>query len=78
MLEQVISFLSEYSGMDRKDITYDSILAVDLGLTSFDIVEMSCRLEESFNLEIPDEDMISFRKVGDISDYLTEHSPNKD
>jgi acyl carrier protein len=53
-------------------------LAVDLGLTSFDIVEMSCRLEESFNLEIPDEDMISFRKVGDISDYLTEHSPNKD
>lgn len=73
MLEQVISFLSEYCRIEKDMIGYDSTLAVDLGLNSFELVEMSCQLEERFNLEISEDDLILFRKVGDISDYLTEH-----
>lgn len=73
MLDQVILFLSEYSKIDKKEITYDSTLAVDLDLNSFDIVQMSSELEEKYNLEIPVDDLILFRTVGDVSNYITDH-----
>lgn len=76
MLEKLAMFLSTYNRINKEDITYEKNLSVDLGLTSFDLVEMSCQLEEEFDVEIPMEDFMKFVTVGDIVEYLNEHCKN--
>jgi acyl carrier protein len=66
MLDEVMDFLSEYKGINRDMITSESHLIVDLGLTSFDIVEMCCELEERFHVQISEDDLTSIKKVYDI------------
>ena len=36
----------------------------------FDAIELMFRIEEEFDLSIPDDDMQGFVKVGDVIDYL--------
>jgi acyl carrier protein len=44
----------------------------DLGADSLDVVELVMALEESFDVEIPDEDAEKIRTVKDIFDYLAQ------
>lgn len=45
-------------------------LVEDLGINSLDLIEISMKLEEKFNIHIPDRKISRFRTVQDILDYL--------
>lgn len=51
-------------------ITEKSYLGSDLGLSSFDVVEVVCELEDAFNIEISDQDIRKFVSVAEIIEYL--------
>ena len=55
---------------DVKSITPEHTLRGDLGLNSLDAIELMFRIEEEFDLSIPDDDIQGLVKVGDVIEYL--------
>lgn len=68
--KKVLAVLADKASMDPKDIKSESSLVDDLGLDSLDAVEMVFEFEESYDIEIPDDQIREFKKTQDIIDYL--------
>lgn len=66
MLEKLKAILYEYTGDCGADIDENTVLIGDLGLSSLDLVDMACTVEEEFAIEIPDRVIRDFRTVGDV------------
>ena len=71
MLEHVKTIIAKYT--DAEEITPESALVADLGLSSFDLVSIVAEFEDEFDLEVPDRDIPGFITVGDIVAYLEKH-----
>lgn len=65
-MDKLIDYLSDYLEIDRDKITEDSKLVVDLGLTSYDVVEIVCDLEEIFNVDINSNKISNMVTVKDV------------
>ena len=72
MFEQVKEILMDYT--NATEITENSALEADLGLSSFDVVSIVTDFEDKFQIEIPDRDIGKFISVKDILDYLEAHT----
>lgn len=68
--KKVIAVLADKASMDPKHIKPESSLVDDLGLDSLDAVEIVFEFEESYDMEIPDDQIREFKKTQDIIDYL--------
>jgi len=60
--------------VDADQVTLEAAFVDDLGADSLDTVELVMKLEEEFDIEIPDEDAGNIRTVGDAVTYLKEHA----
>ncbi len=67
MLERIAEILSKYT---KEEITVESTLVNDLGLSSFDIVSIVTAFEDEFDIEISDRDIRTLVSVADIMDYI--------
>jgi acyl carrier protein len=61
--------------MDQLNITEEEYVPEasfidDLGADSLDIVELLMALEDEFDIEIPDEDLIKIATIKDAIDYI--------
>ncbi|QCX32243.1 acyl carrier protein [Caloramator sp. E03] len=74
IFEKVKERISDILGVDSDDITMESSFIDDLGADSLDIVELIMALEEEFDIEIPDEDAEKIQTVGDVVEYIKEHT----
>ena len=70
MLEKIAEILSKYT---NENITEESMLISDLGLTSFDLVSIIMEFEDKFNIEIADREIHKFILVKDIVNYIENH-----
>lgn len=70
MLEKVEEIIKSYITLDKSRITKDDHLIGDLGLNSFDIVNIVVEIEDAFNIEISDRDIRTLSTVGDVICYL--------
>jgi len=68
--KQVIAALGDYLKKDERKLTATLSLREDLGLDSLSIIELLYRIEEAFNLSIPDEDLEKLQTVGDVIAYI--------
>lgn len=68
--KQVIAALGEYLQDDQRNFATTLSLREDLGLDSLAIIELLHRIEEVFNLSIPDEDLGKLQTVGDVIAYI--------
>ena len=73
VLDKIKSIVADKLSINADDITMDTTLE-DLGADSLDIVELIMALEEELEMEIPDEDAEGFKTVGDVVEYITEHT----
>lgn len=71
--EKVKEIIVNELGVEAEKVTEDASFVEDLGADSLDIVELVMAFEESFDLEIPDEDAEKLQTVGDAIRYLKEH-----
>ena len=73
VLDQIKEILKDTMDIDESKITLDAKLEEDLELDSLDSVELIMSAEEEFGIEIPDEDVMNFKTVNDIVNYIEEH-----
>ena len=57
MLEAIKEILIQYTEVEKSLITEDSNLQNDLELNSFDVMNIVVDFEDTFDIEIPDEDV---------------------
>ena len=73
VLDQIKKILVETMDIEEEKITLDAKLKDDLNLDSLDSVELIMSAEEEFGIEIPDEDVMNFKTVNDIVNYIEQH-----
>lgn len=70
MLERLKSILSKNTGINVSEITESSKLKSDLGLTSYDLAELACIVEDEFDIEIPNRAITTLKTVGDVIEFI--------
>jgi acyl carrier protein len=70
MEEKVKEIIAKQLGVNAAEVTPDASFVEDLGADSLDTVELVMAFEESFNIEIPDEDAEKIVKVKDAVEYI--------
>lgn len=73
VLDQIKKILVETMDIEEEKVTLDAKLKDDLNLDSLDSVELIMSAEEEFGIEIPDEDVMNFKTVNNIVNYIEEH-----
>jgi acyl carrier protein len=71
--ERVKQIIVEQLGVDEGEVTPSASFVDDLGADSLDTVELVMAFEESFGVEIPDEDAEKIATVKDAIDYIEKH-----
>ncbi|MFO0138786.1 MAG: acyl carrier protein [Cyanobacteriota bacterium] len=72
IFEKVRSIVADQLSVDAADVKPESNVQNDLGADSLDTVELVMALEESFDIEIPDEAAEGITTVGDAVKYILE------
>jgi len=72
MVERIRTLVASQLGVDAAEVTEDASILEDLGADSLDVVELVMALEETFDIEVPDEDVESMRTVGDVERYVSQ------
>ncbi|MEQ1791090.1 MAG: acyl carrier protein [Nitrospiraceae bacterium] len=62
--------LGEYLKRDPAAILISQHLRDDLGLDSMAVIELLYRIEEAFDLQIPDQDLVGLTTVGHVVTYV--------
>jgi acyl carrier protein len=68
--DKIIHSLADYLKRDAASIDPTYHLRDDLGLDSMAVIELLYRIEEVFNLQIPDEDLVGLTTVGHVIEYV--------
>lgn len=70
MAEQLVQIISDYSGIDKGEITADLSLKTAAALNSFQLLSMISEIEDAFQVEIPEYKLMDFSTLGDLQAYL--------
>ena len=71
-LKAIIAIISDFVDVDPDEVTVDSKLRSDLGLNSFDFVNIAVEVEREYNIKIPDVDIAQLKTVGDLLKLVEE------
>ncbi|MDI6889774.1 MAG: acyl carrier protein [Thermodesulfovibrionales bacterium] len=74
--EKVKEIISKQLGVNLAEITAETSFVEDLGADSLDTVELVMAFEETFGIEIPDEDAEKIVKVKDAIEYIDKKKPS--
>lgn len=70
MISRLTAIVHDQTGDTGIVLTEDMLLLSDLGLNSFDLINLVCAVEDEFGIEIPDREIKKFKSVGDVIAYI--------
>lgn len=70
IVDKIIQALAEYLKRDASTIKAAHHLRDDLGLDSMAVIELLYKIEETFDLQIPDQDLVGLATVGSVASYV--------
>ena len=70
VFEKVSEIIVDQLECEKDEVTMEASITEDLGADSLDVVDLVMSIEESFDVEIPDEDVEGIKTVGDIDKYI--------
>ena len=70
IVDKIIQALAEYLKRDACTIKAAHHLRDDLGLDSMAVIELLYKIEETFDLQIPDQDLVGLATVGSVATYV--------
>ena len=74
VFEKIKELLATQLDANADNITMDTRIADDLNADSLDVVEMLMSVEDEFSVQSPDEDIESLKTVGDVVEYIQNHT----
>ena len=66
IFEKLKSLIVDQMGVPEAAVTLDASFEEDLGADSLDTFELIMGLEEAFDIEMPEEDLVDMKTVGDV------------
>ncbi len=73
MYDKLTAIIREYKNDDSIVITADTVIKDDLGMTSFDMVQLACAVEDEFDVEIPDRAIKDIKTIADVVLFITKN-----
>ena len=70
MLEQLKEIICQYVEVDPEAITEDARFVEDLGFNSYDFMSMVGELEEIYDIEVEEREVVGIRTVGEAIEYI--------
>lgn len=70
MLEELKSVICEYVEAEPENITESSRFVEDLGFNSYDFMSMVGQIEEQFDIEVEEREVINIKTVEDAIKYI--------
>ncbi len=72
--EKVKSIIVDQLGVNEAEVTSNASFVDDLGADSLDTIELVMAFEETFGIDIPDEDAEKIKTVQNAIDYVQARS----
>ncbi|MBR0439215.1 MAG: acyl carrier protein [Bacilli bacterium] len=69
-LKELIKLANSSNGSLLEDVSEESDLRSDLGLTSIGVLYLAISIEQTFNIEFQDSSFDDFTNVKDVIDYI--------
>ena len=70
VFDKIKDIIVEQLDVEEDSVTMEASITEDLGADSLDVVDLVMSIEESFDVEIPDEEVENIKTVGDIVKYI--------
>lgn len=70
ILEKLQELIREYSGNNDLQISEESSLINDLHLSSLDVINLIGIIEDNFDIEVDDENIVKMVTIKDVTDYI--------
>lgn len=70
VFDKIKDIIVEQLDVEEDEVTMEASITEDLGADSLDVVDLVMSIEESFDVEIPDEEVENIKTVGDIVKYI--------
>jgi acyl carrier protein len=72
MLEKLTTIIQEYKADKSIVVTVNTVIKEDLDMTSFDLIQLACAVEDEFDIEIPDRAIKDFKTIADVIAFIEE------
>ena len=72
IFEQLKEIIYDYLGDDEIEINEDSNFIDDIGLSSLDMISIIGQVEDTFDIEVEDKDMLNIKTMSDAVEYIIE------
>ena len=70
MFEELKELICEYVDVNPSDIKEESRFIEDLGFNSYDFMSMVGEIEEKFDVEVEDREVVNVKTVKDAVEYI--------
>ena len=70
VFDKIKDIIVEQLDVEEDAVTMEASITDDLGADSLDVVDLVMSIEESFDVEILDEEVENIKTVGDIVKYI--------
>lgn len=70
VFDKIKDIIVEQLDVEEDAVTMEASITEDLGADSLDVVDLVMSIEESFDVEIPDEEVENIKTVGNIVKYI--------
>ena len=70
VFDKIKDIIVEQLDVEEDAVTMEASITDDLGAASLAVVDRGMSIEESFDVEIPDEEVENIKTVGDIVKYI--------
>lgn len=74
LFEKLKNLISKEWGIDEAEISPNSYLQEDLNADPLSISDLMVKIEDEFQIKIPETQTSSFKTVNDILDFISEQS----
>ena len=73
LTKEVIEIIADLVELEPSEINDDTLLIDEIGVTSLTAIEISFRIEESWGLEVPEENLDKWKTPNDIVETVLGH-----
>ncbi|MBE5865776.1 MAG: acyl carrier protein [Lachnospiraceae bacterium] len=71
MFEELKELICQYVDVEEDQITEDARFMEDLGFNSFDFMSLVGEVEEMYDIEVEEREVVQIRTVKDAMDYIS-------